>query len=293
MLHRDMNKRPGTLSLHDVQRRFNKAAAGFDDVDFVHRKTADGLMDRLKPVIIDVKCILDLGGATGSASRHLSKRFKRSRVVVLDASREMLQAANRKRTWFSRVTMLQGDAMALPLRTGCVDLVFSNLLLPWLDDLQAAFTEVARVLRAGGLFVFSTLGPDSLSALRDAWASVDDGRHVSPFADMHDVGDGLVRAGLREPVLDTDFLNVSYRDTATVFRDLTLAGARNCLSGRTKALTGKERFRTMERQLEQRFRDGILELGLELVYGHAWGGGPPQPPGEYHIDAGGIGTRNY
>ena len=154
MLHRDMSKRPGTLSFHDVQRRFDKAAAGFDDVDFVHRKTADGLMDRLKPVIIDAKYILDLGGATGSASRHLSKRFKRSRVVVLDASWEMLQAANRKRTWFSRVTMLQGDAMAVPLQTGCVDLVFSNLLLPWLDDLQAAFMEVARVLRAGGLFVF-------------------------------------------------------------------------------------------------------------------------------------------
>jgi malonyl-CoA O-methyltransferase len=109
---------------------------------------------------------------------------------------------------------------------------------------------------------------------------------------MHDVGDGLVRAGLRDPVLDTDFLNVSYRDTTSVFRDLTLTGARNCLSGRTKALTGKERFRTMERQLEQRFRDGILELGLELVYGHAWGGGPPQPPGEYRIDASRISTRD-
>jgi malonyl-CoA O-methyltransferase len=108
---------------------------------------------------------------------------------------------------------------------------------------------------------------------------------------MHDIGDGLVHAGLRDPVLDTDLLNVSYRDTGTLFRDLTLLGARNCLSGRTKTLTGKARFRGMETRLRSRFRDGLLNLKLELVYGHAWGGGPPQTPGEYRIDAAEIGKR--
>ena len=292
MLESLMSERPDTLSFRDVQRRFDRAAGGFDDVDFVHRKTSDGLMDRLQPMVIDAKRILDLGCASGSAGRLLSRRFKRSRVILLDASHEMLLQAGRKRSWFSRISTVQGNATALPLQTGSVDLVFSNLLLPWLDDLQAAFIEVARVLRPGGLIVFSTLGPDSLSQLRHAWASVDDGRHVNAFADMHDVGDGLVRAGLRDPVLDTDFLNVSYREIAAIFRDLTLVGARNCLSGRSKALTGKGRFQAMQNQLEQRFRDGTLEIRLELVYGHAWGAGPPQPPGEYRIDPAGIPIRD-
>lgn len=249
-------------------------------------------MERLVPMVVDAKRILDLGGATGSASRHLARRFRRSRVVVVDASHEMLRAAQGKRTWFSKVSALQGDAIALPLQTGSVDLVFSNLFLPWVDDLQAVFMEVARVLRKGGLFVFSSLGPDSLSELRRAWASVDDEQHVIAFADMHDVGDGLLRAGLRDPVLDTDFLTVSYRDSDSLFRDLTLLGARNCLSGRRNTLTGKGRFRTMTSQLEQSFRQGLLELRLELVYGHAWGGGPPQPAGEFRIDPSGIGRRD-
>lgn len=279
-----MNSQPRTLDFRHLQRRFDRAASTFDGVDFVHRKTAAGLMDRLGPMLIDAKRILDLGGATGSASRDLGKRFRRSSVIVLDASHEMLRKAGKKRSWFSRVSTLRGNAMALPLQTGCVDLVFSNLLLPWIDDLQAMFVEVARTLKKGGLFVFSALGPESLSELREAWASVDEHQHVNPFADMHDIGDGLVQAGLRDPVLDTDFLNVSYRDTKSLFRDLTLLGARNCLSARAKTLTGKGRFRDMEDRLSCRFKDGLLELRLELVYGHAWGDGPPQPAGEYRIE---------
>ena len=287
-----MSSQPRTINFQEMQRRFDHAAATFDGVDFVHRETCDELMDRLSPMVVDIKRILDLGSATGSASRPLCKRFKRSHVIVLDASHEMLRAAEKKQSWFSRVSTLQGNVLALPLQTACVDLAFSNLLLPWIDDLQAVFAEVARVLRKGGLFVFSTLGPDSLSELREAWASVDEHKHVNCFADMHDVGDGLVHAGLRDPVLDTDFLNISYSDTKSLFRDLTLLGARNCLSGRAKTLTGKQRFQDMENRLRNGFKDGLLELRLELVYGHAWGGGPPQPAGEYRFAATEIGRRH-
>jgi len=274
-----------------LRRRFDRAAATFDGADFVHRKTAAGLMERLAPMLIEPTRIVDLGGATGSASRLLHKRFKRSRIVVLDASREMLRRAREKQAWFSPVSLLQGDATALPLRAGSVDLVFANLLLPWIDDARSVFAEVARVLRKGGLFAFSSLGPASLSELRDAWAAVDGNQHVNPFSDMHDVGDDLLQSGLRDPVLDADYLNVSYSDTATLFRDLTLVGGRNSLSGRSRALTGKGRFRSMERRLQRLFRGGLLRLELELVYGHAWGGGPPPRAGEYRFDAALIGRR--
>ena len=286
-----MSTQPHSIDFRDMQRRLDRAATSFDDVDFVHRASSEGLIERLEPMVIDVKTILDLGAATGAASRQLCRRFKRSRVIVLDASHEMLRVAERKRSWFSSVSTLQGNAMALPLRTGCIDLIYSNLMLPWIDDLQALFAEVGRVLKKGGLFAFSTLGPDSLSELRAAWLSVDDGQHVNMFADMHDIGDGLVRAGLGDPVLDTDFLNVSYRDTKSLFRDLTHLGARNSLAGRSGSLTGKQRFQAMERGLNDQFKDGLLELRLEVVYGHAWGGGPPQPDGEYRFDAADIGRR--
>mgnify|MGYP001237229496 CR=1 FL=1 len=293
MLITNMNSQATTLKFRDLQRRFDRAAANFDEVDFVHRKIATGLIDRLDPMLIDAKCILDVGGATGSASQYLCRRFRRSRVIVLDASYGMLRQARKKQMWFSRTSMVQANALALPVQTGCVDLVFANLLLPWIDDIQTMFTEVTRVLRRGGLFIFSTLGRDSLSELREAWKSVDNSPHVNHFSDMHDIGDGLVQAGLYDPVLDTDFLKVSYRDTSSLFRDLTFVGGRNSISSRTKTLTGKDRFRNMKRQLDNRFRDGLLEIKLEIIYGHAWGDRSQQPAREFRVEAAQIRRRQH
>jgi malonyl-CoA O-methyltransferase len=186
---------------------------------------------------------------------------------------------------------LQGDARRLPLQTGCADLIVANMLLPWIDDLPGCLAEIARVLRKDGVFVFSSLGPDSLSEIRKAWSTVDQEVHVNPYPDMHDIGDAMVRAGLRDPVLDVDAMSVSYEDTASMYRDLTHCGARNCLEQRRHTLTGKRRFQAMENALRGNFADGRLTFGLELVYGHAWSGGPPQEPGEFRLDPATIGRR--
>lgn len=283
------NRKAGKLNSDDVRRRFGRAAARFDDADFVHRHAAAGLFDRMSPMLVDVDRILDAGAATGKASRALAAKYRKSRVVSLDLSFRMLQKAKAGHSRFSRIAELQANAARLPLRTGSIDLVFANMLLPWSDDFPELFGEIARVLRKDGLFIFSTLGPDSLSELREAWQAVDPHEHVNSFADMHDTGDTLVHAGFRDPVLDVDYLTVVYRSCTALFRDLTAAGARNSLQMRRQTLTGKRHFNDMREQLEQAFRDGSLPFRLELVYGHAWGGGPRQPAGEYHLDVSEIG----
>lgn len=287
-----MREPSGSLDFADIRRRFDRAAAEFDHADFVHRETAAGLIERMAPMRVDARRVLDLGSATGSAGRELRKRFKRSQVIAFDISLGMLRQAKKKRPRFSKPALVQGSAVTLPFKTACIDVVYSNLLLPWLQDVRPALGEVARVLRKGGLFVFSTLGPDSLSELRQAWAAVDGGEHVNRFADMHDVGDGLVQAGLSDPVLDTDFLDVTYGDTASLYEDLTRCGGRNCLAGRRSTLTGKGRFGHMEQALRSRFAGPGLELRLELIYGHAWGAGPRSSSGEYHVAPNRIGRRS-
>lgn len=285
------DRQTGRLELRDVRRRFDHAARGFARADFVHRHAADGMLERMSPILVDPAHVLDAGAAHGAAGRALAARFRRSRVISLDRSRPMLAQAKRSRSRFSRLREVQADASQLPFRTGSIDLVFANMLLPWLTDAPAFFAGVARVLRDGGLFVFSSLGPDSLAELREVWQAVDDSEHVMTFADMHDVGDALVRAGLRDPVLDVDYLTVTYDDPPALFRDLTSAGGRNALAGRRRSLTGRGTFDRFRRALEQRFGDGPLELSLELVFGHAWGSGPPTSPGEYSLDISRIGRR--
>lgn len=186
---------------------------------------------------------------------------------------------------------LQADASRIPIKDGGVDLVFANMLLPWIDDLPAYLLEIARVLRKDGLFAFATFGPDSLSELREVWHSIDEDWHVNAYPDMHDIGDAIVRAGLRDPVLDVDYLTVTYGDTAALYRDLTNAGARNSLKGRRQTLTGKKRFKAMDDLLAARMANDVLSLRLELVYGHAWGGGPRSPKAEFRFDPALISRR--
>lgn len=276
--------KPGALCAAALRRRFDRAAASFDEADFVHRHTERGMLERMAPMTVEVRRILDIGSATGRASRKLARTFRRSRVVSLDTSMNMLRRARRSRSRFARVAEVRGDALALPLRAGSIDLVFANLLLPWMDDLPAFFSSVARVLRKDGLFVFSTLGPDSLAGLREAWRAVDSNEHVNPFPDMHDVGDAAVRSGLRDPVLDVDWLTLEYGSAETLFRDLTAAGARNSLRGRSAALTGRGRLEAFRRALPE-----PLSMRLELVFGHAWGGEARGPAGEYRLDVTDIG----
>jgi len=283
----------GTINLGDVRRRFDTAAANFDSADFVHAVTREGLFTRLQPLVVDADSVLDLGAATGNAERQLRKRFRRAHIVSLDISRPMLRQGMLKRPWFSRFlhgpsSSVQADASNLPLKDQSIDLVFSNLLLPCIDRPEVVFGAVARVLRKDGVFAFATLGPDSLLEISRAWSRVDAHAHVNRFPDMHDIGDGLVRAGLRDPVLDVDRLTVRYQDPEKLFADLTSVGARNALQRRNRSMVGKRHFRQMTAALA---RSGEISLDLELVYGHCWGGGPAVDPANYRIDAGGIPVR--
>lgn len=242
----------------DNRQRFDRAAATFDSADFVHARARDGLFARLAPMTIKARVIIDLGSATGASTYQLGKTFRRASVYPVDLSLAMLRRAARRSTWFSRLPAVQADAAQLPFADRSIDLVFSNLMLPWVADRKRVFAEIARVLAHNGLFIFSTLGPDSLGNLRH-----------QPFADMHDVGDELVRQGFLDPVLDVDRLNVTYRDFQTLERDLAAIGAPDCLP----------------RELECR------DLELELVYGHCWGRGEPISSTEVRIDPARIGRR--
>jgi malonyl-CoA O-methyltransferase len=274
-----------------IQRQFDRAAPHFDSADFVHAATRDGLLARLEPLIVEASTVLDLGCATGAANRALEKRFKASRVIAVDIAHQMLTRARAKKAWLSRTRFVQADACQLPLANESVDVVFSNLLLPWVSLPDRLFSEVARTLRKGGVFAFATLGPDSFREIRDAWGRVDSGEHALRFADMHDIGDGLVNAGLRDPVLDVDRLSISYSSSQRLFDDLTSVGARNALASRRSGLTGKRQFEAMTRQLADRDKPDAISLNLELVYGHCWGAGPKLDPTNYRIDASGIPIR--
>ncbi len=229
------------------------------------------LLERLELIRLDPQRVLDMSWGHLVTRPALVARYPHSQVV---AASPMLYSVPkpRRRAWFRRASepLLIAHADRLPLPDASVDLLFSNLLLPWYDNLDAVFAAAKRLLRPGGLFLFSSLGPDSLQELRRAWAAVDDTIHIQVFIDMHDVGDALLRAGFADPVMDMEMLTLTYATIDDLLRELRAAGSRNVLRERRESLTGKQRWRAMQQAYEARRQQERLPASFEIVYGHAW-----------------------
>jgi malonyl-CoA O-methyltransferase len=269
------------LDKRSLRDSFARAAAGYDAAAVLQREIADRLLEHLDVVRHSPGVIADCGCGTGYGTRALARRYPPAHLLALDLAWPMARRARRRASGFARALARRmtgrpvpgfvcGDIEHLPLATGSVDLVLSNLALQWCDP-QLAFREFRRVLAPDGLLVFSTFGPDTLKELRAAWRAVDAEAHVHEFPDMHDLGDLLVHAGFSDPVLDVDRLTLTYAEVVDVLRDLKALGAHNAAQTRTRGLTGKRRFARFRSAYEQfRRSDGRVPATYEVVYAHAW-----------------------
>ncbi len=288
---------PFSLDRALVRRSFDRASRDYDRSAVLQARVREQLLQRLDLVRVAPSVVVDAGAGTGHASRQLARHFRKAQVIALDVSPAMLRQAGRQQGLWRRFDRLCADAARLPLADASVDLVYSNLMLQWCDDLDAVFAEVRRVLKPHGLFTFSTFGPDTLIELRRAWRAADGLVHVNRFIDMHDIGDALVRAGLVEPVLDVERYTLTYDDTLDLMRDLKAIGAHNVAAGRPAGLTGRGRFARMREAYEAQRRDGKLPATYEVVFGQAWGRDAPPTRmhgvvgGEARVSVGSIGKR--
>ncbi|MBU3735908.1 MAG: malonyl-ACP O-methyltransferase BioC [Methylobacterium sp.] len=266
-----------TLDKLRVRAAFDRAAEGYDAAAVMQQEVRQRMLERLDYIRITPQRILDAGAGTGHAAAALAARFTGSRVVQLDLALRMLQVSRIRRPWWRR---LFGDSQAyvgadiehLPLADAGFDFYWSNLAIQWCNDPDQMFREAARVLKPGGLLMFSTLGPDTLKELRVASAADPGSVHVSRFIDMHDIGDALVRAGFSAPVMDVEHIVLTYEDVFGVMRDLKSIGAHNATQGRRRGLEGKRFLQQLSERYEQFRRDGRLPATFEVVYGHAWNG---------------------
>ncbi len=257
-----------------VRRNFDRAASSYLNAAAIAHEVHTRLSERLALVKLGPLRVVDLGGGGNRDTAMLTRRFPKASVTIADLSPGMLCATRRALPWYApllatlrarRTSMICADMHRLPFATGSIDLLWSNLTLPWAIDLPAALQECARVLTPGGLFMFSSCGPDTLRELRQL---PDGGAHVHTFPDMHDVGDGLMRAGLADPVMEMDKLSVTYSGWPALRKELRQIGAGNALRVRPRGLGGR-RFASELRDLRPN-PDGKLSVTVEVVYGHAW-----------------------
>lgn len=258
-----------------VRRAFDQAADSYDKYAKLQHEVGSRMLSRLDYIRTEPKRIIDIGSGTGHITKHLSQRYKNSKIIALDIAEGMLHKSRQTHQtglgrFFSRVTHLCADAEQLPLSDNSMDFVFSNVAFQWCNDLDATLQECYRILSPGSLILFSSFGPDTLKELRTVWQEIDNYNHVNAFIDMHDIGDALIRTGFQSPVLDVEQFTLTYHDTKHLMRELKAIGAHNVTAGRPRGLTGRQHLIKLEQSYEQFRNNGKLPASYEVIYGHAW-----------------------
>jgi malonyl-CoA O-methyltransferase len=257
-----------------VRGDFAGAAETYDSAAVLAREVGARMAQRLDLVKIAPQRVADIGCATGDGIRELQQRYGKALPLALDYALPMLRAVRSRTPSLQRIArrgprLVNADVKALPLAANSLGLVWSNLMLHWLDDPLPALRELHRVLEVGGLLSFATLGPDTLKELREAAQKVGAGDTVKRFLDMHDLGDMLVAAGFGDPVMDMEMISLTYASPRAFLADQRHLGVRD-------ALLGSQGWRDWRRLLRAWPLDagGRLPTSFEIVYGHAW---KPEP----------------
>lgn len=271
------------LDVLQARRAFDRAARKGASAAVLEREVERRMLERLHYIRLLPQRVLDAGCGAGRALGLLRARYPRAHLLGVDFAQAMIRAASRSESFAERArrllfgalrSHLRADFARLPLCSGSIEMVWSNLALAWAQDLPAALRELHRVLAPGGLLMFSGYGPDTLKELKSAFSAASRARHVHSFLDMHEVGDLLLECGFAEPVMDVEMITLTYADVASLTRDLQDSGQTCAARDRARSLTGRSQWRRMLDAYERERTQGRLPATIEIVYGHAWKGEP-------------------
>lgn len=175
----------------------------------------------------------------------------------------------------------------VPFEPESFDLVLSANSLHWINDLPSVLTQLNRVLKPDSPFIGAMSGGDSLFELRGSLQLAEQERlggiatHVSPLADVKDVGNLLTRAGFKLLTVDVDDIIVDYPSVMHLMRDLQMMGESNAALRREPGPIGRDVLIATEAIYKALYgnEDGSIPATFRTIYMIGWkeGEGQAQP----------------
>ncbi|KAJ5267024.1 hypothetical protein N7478_009832 [Penicillium angulare] len=226
------------------------------NVDYLKDEVAMRLCERLLDIKRDFPNVLDLGANSCNIARALTTpnldtaapegvitpplSKKISQITCADTSRALLHRD--EDLDFNKEINIHRDVITdletLPYQPNTFDAVLSSLSIHWINDLPALLNQVNTILKPDCPFICAMFGGDTLFELRGSMQLADMERrggvspHVSPLADVKDVGSLLNRAGFKMLTVDVEDIVVEFPDTFALMQDLQAMGESNAIMHR-------------------------------------------------------------
>jgi SAM-dependent methyltransferase len=186
---------------------------------------------------------------------------------------------------FSHIAAPASAQERLSLDAESLDLALSALALHFVNDLPGVLAQIRRALKPDGLLLAAMIGGDTLTELRQCFATAEAeleggvSPRVAPFADLRDVGGLLQRAGLALPVTDVDRIVVRYPDAFALMQDLRRMAAGNSLVERRRTPTRRATLLRMAELYRERFADadGRIRATFDVIWLSGWAPHASQP----------------
>jgi SAM-dependent methyltransferase len=251
---------------------------------FLLDRVADEFADRLAAVMRRFDLAADVGTPTDAVRGALKKLG--SIGTIIGSSTEL----------GDKQKFIAADEEALPFRDASLDLVVSGLALQFVNDLPGVLVQIRRALKPDGLLLAALLGGETLTELRQSFASAESeveggaSPRVAPFADLRELGVLLQRAGFALPVTDVDRIAVRYDTVFGLMHDLRRMGATNALSARRRTPLRRATLQRLAEIYAERFADGDgrLRATFEIVWLSGWA---PHPDQQKPLQPGSAKTR--
>ena len=258
------------LSSRLVRARFSSQAGDYDRFARVQKRVAARLAASIEGRRLS-GAALDVGTGTGELACSLRRTCPDQPLVLCDIAPGMTRYAASR---IPGALAADADAQSLPFRDGVFGLVASASVYQWMNDLEAAFRESARILRSGGLFAFAFYGEGTLAELRKSHltalreAGCGEKSYFQHFPSVADSREALLAAGLQIDDLWRETEVEWHADPGVLLRSLKKIGAQNAHVRRPRGLASR---RVMLRMNEVYRREFGTEQGIPATYNVIFG----------------------
>ncbi|KAM4060001.1 methyltransferase [Hirsutella rhossiliensis] len=270
--------------------------------DYMKDEVAVRLSERLLDINRHFSRVLDLGANSCNIARALVRdnpdpdpskpqspplSSRISELVAADSSESLLfrdadHDFNKKLCITRQVLQ---DEETIPYEAESFDMVMSSLSMHWINDLPGILSQINNVLKPDCPFIGAMLGGDTLFELRTSLQLAEQERrggispHVSPLADVRDVGGLLQKARFKMLTVDVEDIIVDYPDTFALMQDLQAMGENNAALGRELGPIGRDVLLASDaiyRELHGN-PDGSIPATFRIIYMIGWREGANQP----------------